>query len=216
MSDPDQNRSDQSSDVTPPPDSYARFMLHSEYRKIALDNLEKVEALEKRRREIVLPDDLAFEMMDATELDLLSEAEELEEAARHPQLIAIVFAAMYLEAFIYDYACLHLSEADVERYLDRLDPVRKWEFIPRLVTGAGLDQSSHVFEAVNRVINVRNRLVHYKSSDLDYEKLAEQLKQREKHYEIETRKIRIAVTEPVKLLEKLHSVTGKIWYRTDF
>ena len=52
-------------------------------------------------------------------------------------LIAIVFAALAVEAYMYDYAARNLGEQFVASHLDRLDVVSKWVIIPRLVTGKG-------------------------------------------------------------------------------
>jgi len=78
-------------------------------------------------------------------------------------VIAIVFSAMYLEAFIYDYAAISLGDKYVKDHLDRLDLVSKWILVPRLVTGKEISKSDHAFEALKKLNSARNSLVHLKS-----------------------------------------------------
>ena len=77
--------------------------------------------------------------------------------------IVIVFSAIAVEAYIYDYVSRNLSDAFVKNYLDKLDPVSKWVIIPRLVIGKELPREHRWFDILKKLIKQRNRLVHEKS-----------------------------------------------------
>jgi hypothetical protein len=201
-------------DVTPPENSFARFVLHSEYQRISLEHVARVEECEERRSRIVLPPLLAHETADPEELQALFDSDQLEDQANEARLIAVVFAAMCLEAFIYDYGAMHLSETH-STSLDRLDPVARWMIFPRLVTGSEIAQKSHVMGAIKRLFAVRNKLVHYKSSDLDMRRIDQQLQKRKKDYHLEPREIRLALTEPFRVLKTLHTEAGVVWYHAN-
>ena len=76
---------------------------------------------------------------------------------------AVVFGAMCLEAFIYDYAATYFSDTYVRRYLDKLDLKAKWVVIPKLVTGKKFPTGSKAFQNLHRLVSERNLLVHHKS-----------------------------------------------------
>jgi hypothetical protein len=78
--------------------------------------------------------------------------------------LVIVFSAIAVEAYIYDYASRNLSDTYVKNYLDKLDPVSKWGIIPRLITGKELPRDHRWFEILNKLIKQRNSIVHEKSS----------------------------------------------------
>ena len=76
----------------------------------------------------------------------------------------IVFSAMALEAYIYDYAARNLSDDFAQTYLDKLDPVSKWVVIPKLVTGKEIPREHRWFELLKKIIKQRNGFIHHKSS----------------------------------------------------
>ena len=76
---------------------------------------------------------------------------------------AVVFGAMCLEAFIYDYAAAHFSDTYVRNYLDGIDFVAKWVVVPKLVTGKYFPTDSQAFELLKKLCKERNELVHAKS-----------------------------------------------------
>ena len=82
-------------------------------------------------------------------------------------VISITFAAMWLEAFFYDYAASNLGDSFTKQHLDKLDLPSKVLIIPWLVSGKGIDKSSQVFEKVKRLTKDRNYLVHFKSRSFD-------------------------------------------------
>ena len=95
---------------------------------------------------------------------------------------AIIFGAMCLEAFIYDYAAHNFSDTYVKKYLDKLGLKAKWLIIPKLVTGKDFPTDSKAFQGLQKLIEERNKLVHYKSqpepSDEEFEELFQKLKKK--------------------------------------
>jgi hypothetical protein len=94
---------------------------------------------------------------------------------------AIVFGALCLEAFIYDYAAHNFSDTYARKYLDKLDLRSKWVVIPKLVTGKKFPKERQVFEHLGELIEARNELVHAKSrrmpsNDKEWERLIESYK----------------------------------------
>lgn len=80
--------------------------------------------------------------------------------------VAIVFSAMAVEAYIYDYAARNLSSSFVRKYLDRLDLISKWVIVPRLVTGKAFPTGGRGFELLRKLKQTRDGLVHAKSREL--------------------------------------------------
>lgn len=81
-------------------------------------------------------------------------------------LTVVVFAAMALEAYIYDYAARQLGDMYVKNHLEKLDVVSKWVVIPELVTGRELPGRSKWYPALKELIKARNGVIHHKSSTL--------------------------------------------------
>jgi len=95
---------------------------------------------------------------------------------------AIIFGAMCLEAFIYDYAAHNFSDTYVKKYLDKLNLKAKWVIIPKLVTGKDFPTDSQAFQGLQKLIEERNKLVHHKSqpekSDEEREERLKKLKKK--------------------------------------
>lgn len=85
----------------------------------------------------------------------------------------IVFAAMAIEAYIYDYGARHLSDSYVTQHLDKLDVVSKWIIIPKIATGNDFPKDNHAFELLKKLIKTRNSYIHYKSAKVHIEDLSE-------------------------------------------
>ncbi len=79
--------------------------------------------------------------------------------------IVIVFSAMAIEAYIYDYAARHFGDNFVKDNLDKLDTISKWIVIPKLITGRDLPRQQKWFELLKNLIKARNLIIHYKTSD---------------------------------------------------
>lgn len=80
-------------------------------------------------------------------------------------IIAIVFATLAVEAYIYDYAARRLGDAFVKDYIDKLDLLSKWVVVPKLITSHELPRREHWFALLRQLIKARNSIVHHKSSD---------------------------------------------------
>lgn len=89
----------------------------------------------------------------------------LQENLAKSSLIVIVFSAIAIEAYIYDYASRHLGDSFVKDHLDKLDAVSKWILIPRLITGRELSRRQNWFELLKNLVKARNSIVHHKSSE---------------------------------------------------
>lgn len=76
---------------------------------------------------------------------------------------AVIFACMTAEAFINDYAVLNLSSGYVKDHLNGLRTKSNWLVIPRLVTGKQLNPGGSAMHLYDRLVDVRNNLVHYKA-----------------------------------------------------
>jgi hypothetical protein len=75
----------------------------------------------------------------------------------------IVFAGMCLEAAIYDYASIQLSDKFVKEHFEKLDLLSKWIIIPRFVCGKQLRKDKAPYAALKQLVKDRNSLVHHKS-----------------------------------------------------
>ena len=78
-------------------------------------------------------------------------------------LIEHLFAAMCLEAFIYDYAATNFRDTFARKYLDKLDLVSKWVIVPKLVLGKEYPRDTQAFEYLKSIKKERDKLVHSKS-----------------------------------------------------
>lgn len=79
-------------------------------------------------------------------------------------LIALVFSALAIEGYIYDYAARKLSDSYVSTHLDRLDVVSKYVIVPKLVTGKDFPKDGRAFQLLKQLIQNRNYIVHNKSA----------------------------------------------------
>jgi len=79
------------------------------------------------------------------------------------RILAAVSAALFLEAYIYDYGARRSSATFVDKYLDKLDAVAKWVLIPRLIVPPGINQDDEVFARLRKLFKLRNDLVHHKT-----------------------------------------------------
>jgi len=69
--------------------------------------------------------------------------------------IAIVFAATFLDQFIYLYGCNHFGIEDYEREFDRLSLRVKWLKIPERVHGKAIPENSAAIEMLGELLQVR-------------------------------------------------------------
>lgn len=180
------------------------------YRSIAEENYERFEELQSKlesarsksrsiRSECDDPENPPIEYHEAVrhEIDLRGERDKC-------AVQVVVFAAMYLEAFIYDFAAWKESDSYIKKYLDGLDFISKWVVIPRLVIGEEIPRGSQAMELLVELKSNRNRLVHLKSRSAPAgEKLAEYMKQEEERTVSSARNAHKAILEVEKELKKI-------------
>ncbi len=149
---------------------------HHEYFLIASSNLNLATALQKeidQRDDILAGADAAVAEYtgrpDARDNDI--------RMIQTPQIIqllekqalyiteAVVFSALSAEAFINYYVTRKKSAGFLERYLDKLTPEQKWYLVPSLLNnGRSLEPGKEPLQGLNKLVKVRNRVVHAKSS----------------------------------------------------
>jgi hypothetical protein len=134
------------------------------YSEIARENFQKLIKLESQR--LAVEEKISKLEKEDEKLYIQHELDKFEIETGKYVAIVIVFSAITVEAYIYDYAARHLSDAFVKNYLDKLDPVSKWVIIPPLVTGKELSRKKRWFELLNKLIKQRNNIIHHKSSSL--------------------------------------------------
>ncbi len=126
---------------------------------------------------------------------------------------AIIFGAMCLEAFIYDYAAHNFSDTYVKKYLDKLDLKAKLVVIPKLVTGEHFPTDSQAFQGLQNLIEERNKLVHHKSqpgkTDEEFEELIKQLLEKKIDKEQQNRHISSPYETVVEVLTELKRLDCK-------
>ncbi|MFC1636979.1 hypothetical protein ACFL5Z_19320 [Planctomycetota bacterium] len=97
------------------------------------------------------------------ELDLLSKIREQES-------VAIAFAAMCLEACIWDYAACGTSQNKAKDNFMPLNLVGKWVIIPKLLCGSDITQlrmgTTCILDKLRKLKKARDSFVHPKSSPL--------------------------------------------------
>lgn len=130
---------------------------------IVKENHEKMTSLEMRIKEL---DGKRAKIKGDDEAILLEqEINPLQKDLAKLSLIIIVFSAMAVEAYIYDYAARHLGDAFVKDHLDKLDTLSKWILVPRIITGRELPRQQKWFELLKNLIKARNSIIHYKTSE---------------------------------------------------
>lgn len=137
------------------------------------------------------------------------------------KVIATVFGALCLEAFIYDYAAIHFSDTHTRKYLEKVGFISKWVIIPKLVTRRDFPTDSQAFELLVKLNKERDRLVHAKSKPMpskdEIKKMVEEGKrvkflfeEGSKSHELNPYQIVIEVLNKLRKLENEGAVT-KCW-----
>ena len=96
---------------------------------------------------------------------LIYEHSVLDQKQTEAGVSVVVFAAICLEALIYDYGAINLSDTFIKKYVDKLDLRSKWVIIPKLVTGQDFPIDRQGFQLLGELITSRNSLVHPKTKD---------------------------------------------------
>lgn len=102
---------------------------------------------------------------------LLYERIPIEQKLNKSALITIIFSALAIEAYIYDYGARNISDRFIQKYVDKLDVISKWVIIPQLVNGKEFPREGKGFELLGKLVKARNSIVHNKSYDMDFDRL---------------------------------------------
>ena len=141
--------------------SNARTSFSPVFLRIVKENHKKVLSLDMRLKKLEeLTKINGEDHVNSVERKIQSLEDELAKAS----LIVIVFSAMVLESYIYDYASRHLTDAFVKDHLDKLDTLSKWIIVPVLITGREIPQHPNWREFLKKLIKARNSIIHHKSS----------------------------------------------------
>lgn len=140
-----------------------RVHLYSQMVRIARKNLDL--ALECHKEVSTLSDALKnLEGLDA-EYFRHHNLKPIKEKVEDYYVIALVFVALAVEAYIYDYAAKKLTDNFVGSHLDKLDLASKWVVMPKLVTGKDFPKDGKAFYLLKQLVKNRNYIVHNKSAN---------------------------------------------------
>ncbi len=124
--------------------------------------VKEARAEEKKLRE-PQPKDGKLYRFGAEGLGLLDEI-------RKQECIAIAFAAICLEACIWDYAACNMSQNKAKENFESLNLVAKWVVIPQLLCGSDITKirigDTNLLGKLRELKTARNELVHPKSKPL--------------------------------------------------
>lgn len=104
-----------------------------------------------------------------------SEYSRLENELYENYACIIVFAAMFMESYIYDYAARNLGDSYVTNHLSKLVTISKWIIIPKIITNKEIDKTRNSFETFKRLIGLRNKIVHWKSQEGNHERITKSI-----------------------------------------
>lgn len=139
------------------------------YSKIAHEHSQRLKTLEME----IQKHNKSLYNSEEDSLNDLYERSKYFSKAQECALITIVFSAMALEAYIYDYGARNTSGNFINRYIDKLDILSKWVIIPQLVTSKKFPTDSKGFQLLKELISNRNHFIHYKSFDINEETMKE-------------------------------------------
>ncbi|MBD2060490.1 hypothetical protein H6F88_31610 [Oculatella sp. FACHB-28] len=81
-------------------------------------------------------------------------------------VVTIVFSALAVEGYIYDYAARKLTDNFVEEHIDKLKVISKYIVVTKLVTGKDFPKDGKAYQMLKQLISNRNYIVHSKSANL--------------------------------------------------
>jgi hypothetical protein len=140
---------------------------HGDYFRLALENWRRIRQLKQEHD--ALQTQLGHDSKAAD--DIADQLARKNDTIGELALVVIVFCAFALEAFINDYTISRLSRNYLSKYLEKLDVVAKWMVIPRLVSRKRLDPGSRPLQDVAWLVELRNKLAHYKSKELTIDQI---------------------------------------------
>lgn len=120
--------------------------------------------------------------------------------------VAIVFAAMYLEAESYTYLSHYKTDSFAKKELYGLPTVCKWVYSIEIITGKLLLQQSLAYKSCDKLFKYRNEIVHNKSIkfEQDFDKLIRYVDNRDNNLKDAVLCSRIAVVEMARAVHKMH------------
>jgi len=189
-------------------ETYSRLGGDDRFRWIAESNLDTFEEIDPKVKKLWADISSLLSSCDdpknppAKYYSLHIELDPLEEARDQSCIIAVVFTAMYFEAFIYDYAASCLGDKYSKDHLDKLDFISKWLVIPKLITGKEISKSGQAYESLRRLHKDRNSLVHLKSREMNFdnEEVASYMKAREQDIQESMKNCRKALRHVIQEL----------------
>ncbi len=162
-----------------------RFVNDTFYFGICKEQIEQHETADARKKE--LEEELQSVEYESPEYwGIEKELSEVSEEWWRSGTIVIVFAAMCLEALIYDYGARNTSDNYFDRYLDHLSPVAKWVVVPQIITGDSINRDGQAFELLQKLFRKINELVHSKSEQVpldDKEALVDRIEGNKSEFE---------------------------------
>ncbi len=136
---------------------YSMVQIARENLTLALEGQETVNTLRKTLDGLVEFDREYF---------LSQELRPAEEKLANYCLITIVFSALAVEGYIYDYAARKLTDEFVDEHIDKLSVIDKLIVVTKLVTGKDFPKDGKAFCLLKELIKNRNKIVHSKSTNL--------------------------------------------------
>ncbi len=144
-----------------------RASMHWHYFQICQDKVKEYETIEA---ELKTFNRSASDPYDKEKELKIAKAYSIRERA---VVIPIVFGAMCLEAFIYDYGADHISGKYMKDHLDKLNLPSKFVVVSKLVTGKQFPTDSQAYEGLVKLKEDRNSLVHFKSKHFSDQEVLE-------------------------------------------
>ena len=183
-----------------------RIVAHKKYQEISKENLDRFEKLHSEM--LTLRKKIKEEEPHFADKDWLK-VFDLEYERDKYSVVSIVFAAMCLEAFIYDYAATATSHSYVKNYLDKLDLVSKWIVIPRIITGKEIPRGSKALQMLSKLVSARNGLIHFKSKSSTWDDYFERFEEEQQSKIVEdTRNGYPTISILMKELRKIDPTIG--------
>jgi hypothetical protein len=127
--------------------SFAQILFHLGFRHLKLTDTENL----KEPADLLFPRNITWQKEVKNELMGI-------------QIQSVVMTALFLEAYIYDYAARRIGD-DMATRLDKLDPPSKYVVASKMVWKTGLIPSDGLYGAIKTLFKIRNKLVHNKSTN---------------------------------------------------
>jgi len=135
-----------------------------------LDSIDKIDDEEK--------EDETFD----EECKLMKKLEKVESKAQQDSITCIIFSALAIEAYIYDYGARRLGDSFIKDHIDKLETISKIIIIFRLVLSKDFPKDGNLYYNLRNLIKERNNLVHYKSHNNLNKSLSETLDKRDTEF----------------------------------